>query len=51
MGAQKNRLIETVLVSTLNICLGVEIRKIVFQYALVSMMEERDIPQINYGIS
>ena len=36
MGAQKNRLIEMVLLSTHNICLGWEIKKIVFQYALLS---------------
>ena len=35
-GAQKNRLIETVLLSTHNICLGYEIRKIIYQYALLS---------------
>ena len=34
--AQKNRLIETVLLSTHNICFGREIRKIVFCYALLS---------------
>ena len=36
MGAQKNRLIETVLLSTHNICFGWEIKKIIFQYALLS---------------
>ena len=36
VGAQKNRLIETVLLSTHNICFGSEIKKIVFQYALLS---------------
>ena len=36
MGAQKNRLIETVLLSTHNICFGKEIKKIVFQYSLLS---------------
>ena len=30
MGAQKNRLIETVLLSTHNICFGREIRKFIF---------------------
>ena len=35
-GAQKNRLIETVLLSTHNICFGLEIKKIIFQYALLS---------------
>ena len=33
---QKNRLIETVLLSTHNIRFGSEIRKIIFQYALLS---------------
>ena len=36
LGAQKNRLIETVLLSTNNICFGQEIRKIIFKYALLS---------------
>ena len=36
MGAQKNRLIETVLLSTHNICFGLEIKKIIFQYTLLS---------------
>ena len=36
LGAQKNRLIETVLLSTHNICFGREINKVVFQYALLS---------------
>ena len=36
LGAQKNRLIETVLLSTNNICFGRETKKIVFQYALLS---------------
>ena len=31
-GAQKNRLIETVLLSTHNICFGSEIRKIIFAH-------------------
>ena len=30
MGAQKNRLIETVLLSTHNICFGLEIKKLLF---------------------
>ena len=34
MGTQKNHLIETVLLSTHNICFGWEIRKIFFYYAL-----------------
>ena len=33
MVAQKNRLIETVLLSTHNICFGSEIRKLFFCYA------------------
>ena len=36
LGAQKTRLTETVLLSTNNICFGREIKKIVFQYALLS---------------
>ena len=36
LGTQKNRLIETVLLSTHNICFGWEIKKIVFQNALIS---------------
>ena len=36
MGAQKNRLIETVLLSTRNICFGWEIRKLLFCYALLT---------------
>ena len=36
MGAQKNSLIETIRLSTHNICFGWEIKKIVFQYALLS---------------
>ena len=35
LDAEKNRLIETVLLSTQNICL-VELEKIVFKYALLS---------------
>ena len=35
LGAQKNRLIETVLWSTHNICFGWEIRKSIFWYALL----------------
>ena len=35
LGAQKNRLIETVLLSTQNICFGLEIRKLNFSYALL----------------
>ena len=36
LGAQKNRLIETVLLSTNNICLGWEIRKLNFRYPLLT---------------
>ena len=36
LGAQKNRLIETVLLSTHNICFELERKKVVFQYALLS---------------
>ena len=36
MGTPKIRLIETVLLSTHNICLGGKIRKIIFQYTLLS---------------
>ena len=36
LGAQKNRLIEMVLLSTHNICFGLEIRKIIFKYTLLS---------------
>ena len=36
LGAQKNRLIETVLLSTHNICFGWEIRKLNFCYALLT---------------
>ena len=36
MGAQKNRLIATVLLSTHNICLGREIRKIFYKYTFLS---------------
>ena len=36
LGAEKNRLIETVLLSTHNICIRCEIKKITFQYALLS---------------
>ena len=36
LGAQKNHLIETFLLSTHNICFGWEIRKIIFQYTLLS---------------
>ena len=38
LGAQKSRLIETVLLSTHNICCGWEIRKIFVCYALLTSM-------------
>ena len=34
LGAQKNRLVETALLSTRNICFGREMRKFIFNYAL-----------------
>ena len=34
VGAQKSHLIETVLMSTHNICYGTEIREIIFRYTL-----------------
>ena len=36
LGAQKNRLIETVLLSTHNICFGLEIRKLIFHITCLS---------------
>ena len=36
LGAQKNRLSETVLLSTHNVCFGREIRKLNFRYALLT---------------
>ena len=36
MGAQKNRLLKTVLLTTHNICFGLEIRKMILKYALLS---------------
>ena len=36
LGAQKDRLIKTVRLSTHNICFDKEIRKIIFSYALLS---------------
>ena len=38
LGALKNRLIETTILSTLNICFGWEIRKIIFSYTLLSFV-------------
>ena len=40
LGAQKNPLIETVLLSTHNICFGREIRKLSFCYALLTKVLE-----------
>ena len=37
--AQKNSLIEMVLLSTHNICFGLEIRKIFFRYALLTKVQ------------
>ena len=37
LGAQKNRLIETVLLSTHNICFRLEIRKLKIPYALLTL--------------
>ena len=39
LGAQKNRLIETVLLSTHNICFGSEIRKLFFCYTLLTKVK------------
>ena len=36
LGAQKNRLVETVLFRTHNICFGWEIRKLNFRYAILT---------------
>ena len=36
LGAQKNRLIETILLSTHNMCFGLEIRKLNFRYTLLT---------------
>ena len=41
MGAKKNRLIETVLLSTHNIYFGLEIRKLNFRYALLTKVLDR----------
>ena len=35
LGPQKNRLSETVLLSTHNICFGCELRKMIFNYTLL----------------
>ena len=46
LSAQKNRLIQTVLLSTHNICFGLEIRKLIFRYALLAK-----VLSSNYNIS
>ena len=43
LGAQKNRLIETVLLSTHNICFVWEIRKLNFRYALLTKVLDHPI--------
>ena len=40
LGAQKNRLIETVLLCTHNICFGWEMKKLNFRYALLTQVLE-----------
>ena len=40
LGAQKNHLIEIVLLSTHNICFGCRIRKIIFSYACLLKTSE-----------
>ena len=37
LGAQKNRLNETILLSTKNICFRWEIKKLIFKYRLLSV--------------
>ena len=46
LSAQKNRLIQTVLLSTHNICFGLEIRKLIFRYALLAK-----VLSSNYNVS
>ena len=46
LDAQKNRLIETVLLSTHNICFGLEIRKLNFRYALLTNVLVRAIQNV-----
>ena len=48
LGTQKNRHIETVLLSTHNICFGWEIRKIIFQYALFPGVWIFGVSSVNY---
>ena len=45
LGAQKNHLIETVLLSTHNICFGLEIRKLNFHYALLTQVLYKHLKQ------
>ena len=46
LDAQKNRLIEMVLLSTHNICFGREIRKLDFRYALLTKVLKLEIVNI-----
>ena len=50
LGAQKNRLIETVLLSTHNICFGWEIRKLIFWYDLLKAWNSWAIPHLKIEI-
>ena len=47
LDAEKNRLIERVLFSTHNICFDLEIRKIIFQYTLLSGGLIQSVPNTN----
>ena len=47
LGAQKNRLIETVLLSIHNVCFRWEIEEICFQYALLSGSRIYGLPALN----
>ena len=49
MGAQKNRLIETVLLSTHNICFGWEIRKLTFHYTLLTKVLKHKVMDADDG--
>ena len=52
LGAQKNRLIETVLLSTHNICFGWEIRKLNFRYTQKSWVDyPLNIDTVSMGIA
>ena len=47
LGAQKNRLVETVLLSTHNICFDLQIRKVFFNKVLLpNGLNSRDFPEI-----